>query len=104
MRNRFCRMPMIRACLVLPMLAVAGVASAQPSLTVSSDTVAPGASVTATVTGVPGQAFALIGSSMGAGFSHGGVPLKVGPDVAILILSTLDGTGQAQVTVTPPFL
>lgn len=82
----------------------AGHVDAQTTLTLSADNVAPGASVSAIVGGIPGQAFAVLGSSTRAGASHAGVALSVGPDVTILALGTLDATGQAAVNVTPPFL
>jgi hypothetical protein len=77
--------------------------AAAVSLTVTTDVVAPGASVSATIAGTPGHVFALIGSSMGAGMAYGGVALAVGPDFAILAQGVLDGSGRATVTVTPPF-
>ena len=41
---------------------------------------------------------------LGSGFSYGGVPLQVGPDVEILAHpGVLGPTGQAVVTVRPPF-
>ena len=79
-------------------------AHAQPVLTVSSDIVAPGATASATITGVPGQHFALLGSSTKSGMSHAGVALAVGADFAILAVGVLDGTGQTILGVTPPFL
>jgi hypothetical protein len=82
---------------------LAGRAEAQPTLSASTTTVAPGVSVTLTVTGTPGQQFAVIGSAVGAGFSHGGTALSVGSDVTILALGPLDGTGVVTVSVTPPF-
>ena len=41
-------------------------AQAQPTLTPSTTAVTPGAAVTLTVTGIPGQQFAVLGSSVGA--------------------------------------
>lgn len=78
--------------------------NAQPVLTVNATSVAPGATITVTVTGPPGQHVALLGSSMKAGFSHAGVPLSLGPDVAVLTSGQLDATGTASATITPPFL
>lgn len=49
-------------------LAVASIAAAQPAITASSTTVTPGATVTVTITGTPGQQYALLGSSVGAGW------------------------------------
>jgi hypothetical protein len=68
----------------LILLVSSSLAAAQTSLDVSSDVVAPGSAVTATVTGPPGQFYALIGSSVGSGMSYGGVALGVGADFVIL--------------------
>ena len=81
----------------------AAFAQGQVGLSVSTDIVVPGASVAATVTGPPGQAFAVIGSSAGAGFSYGGVALPVGPDVVVYHVGTLDSSGSGTVIVIPPF-
>ena len=75
-----------------------------PGLTLSHDVAAPGSAVTATVTGVPGQHYALLGSSMGAGYSHAGVPLALGKDVAVVASGVFDGTGTAFVSDVPPFV
>ncbi len=85
-------------------LVVAAHAAAQPVLSVSSAVVAPGSPVSVTVQGTPGRAFAVIGSTIGAGFSYGGVALRVGADVAVLATGTLDQNGRATVQTTPPFL
>jgi len=79
---------------------------AQPAvqLTLSTTVVTPGQAVTATVTGVPGQNFALLGSTTGAGLAHAGVSLAVGTDFAILALGTIPPSGNATVSVVPPFL
>lgn len=69
-----------------------------------SNVIMPGASVTATVTGPPGQFFAVAGSATNAGYSFGGVPLPLGPDVVVLHIGVIDGTGHATVAVTPPFI
>ena len=82
----------------------ASLASAQTSLDVSADVVMPGSPVTATVTGPPGQLYAIIGSSVGWGLSYGGVALGVGADFVILAQGVLDGTGSVSVPLTPPFL
>lgn len=80
-------------------------ASAQPiEIAVSADIVAPGVSIQATVTGPPGQLFAVAGSTTGAGFTYGGVGLPVGPDVVVLHVGTLDAGGRGVVNVTPPFV
>ena len=83
----------------------AGLSSAQTiQVSVAQDIVAPGFPVPVTVTGPPGQFFAVAGSATGAGFTYGGVALPVGPDVVVLHVGVLDGTGQAVVPVTAPFL
>ena len=88
-------------------LTVAGMlvcaAMAQAQTTVPTFVVAPGGTVDVTVTGTPGQNYAVIASTTNSGFSYGGVPLQVGADVVILAIGVLDGTGQAVVPVTPPF-
>ena len=83
---------------------VAASAAAQPQVTLSSTVVAPGDSVTVTITGAPGAFYALLGSSVddGGGFAREG--LKVRRDVAILATGTLDGAGEATLDVKPPFL
>jgi hypothetical protein len=81
----------------------AQVAAAQTTLTVQPDVVGPGSAVVATVSGPPGYFFAIIGSSVGAGMSYGGVALGVGADVVILAQGVLGQAGQATVSVTPPF-
>lgn len=78
-------------------------ADAQPTLTASTTTATPGAAVTLTVTGIPGQQFAVLGSSVGAGLAYGGVNLAVGSDMVILALGSIGGTGSVAVTFTPPF-
>ncbi len=57
-----------------------------------------------TVTGTPGHYFAIVGSTTGAGFSYAGVQFAVGPDVVILAMGNLDGSGRAVVNVVPPFV
>jgi hypothetical protein len=85
------------------LVATASLAAAQTTLTVSTDVVTPGSSVTATVTGPPGQFYAIIGSSVGSGVSYGGVALGVGTDFAILANGALDGTGSVSLPLAPPF-
>jgi len=85
------------------LMGTASLAAAQTSLTVSADVVTPGSAITATVTGPPGQFYAVIGSSVGSGVSYGGVALGVGADFVILSQGVLDGTGTVSVPVTPPF-
>ena len=71
--------------LVLAMAGLLVCATAgQAQTTVPSYIVNPGATVNVTVTGAPGQNYAVIGSTTSFGFSYDGVPLQVGPDVVIL--------------------
>ena len=81
----------------------AGLAAAQPSMSLSTVSVAPGASVTVTVDGTAGAQYAVIGSTVGSGFSYAGVNLSVGTDVAILSVGVIPGSGSAAVAVTPQF-
>ncbi len=74
-----------------------------PDVSASTTIVAPGDAVNVTIAGAPGEQFALLGSSTGAGITYGGVALAVGRDVAILTMGTLDGDGKALVQVVPPF-
>ena len=83
-------------------LAVGSVTLAQPTLSSSSTTASPGTAVILTVTGQAGQNFAIIGSTVGGGFSYGGTALAVGPDVIIIAQGTLTGASAA-VAFTPPF-
>jgi hypothetical protein len=77
---------------------------AQPSLTASRTSVAPGTTVTVTVGGTAGQHFAVVGSTVNAGFSFAGQAFALGTDVTIIAVGVLDGTGQATVTFAPPFV
>lgn len=97
------RVPCFVSVIVALVCAVSS-ASAQPTLTVSADVVSPGQAVVATIAGVPGQSYALLGSGVKAGLIHAGVPLAVGIDFAILAVGVLDGNGFAAASVTPPFL
>ena len=90
--------------LVLGLTTLAAPAAAQPTLTTPATTVAPGAPVTVTITGTPGQQYALLGSSVGAGMAYAGVNLGVGADFAILSMGAIGGTGSVSVNVTPPFV
>ena len=90
--------------LVLGLTTLAAPATAQPTLTTPATTVAPGAPVTVTITGTPGQHYALLGSSVGAGMAYAGVNLGVGADFAILSMGAIGGTGSVSVNVTPPFV
>lgn len=74
-----------------------------PTLALSNTVAASGAAVTAIVTGTPGHSFAVVGSTTNAGFTFGGQQFAVGPDVVIISIGTLDGTGTAQVGVVAPF-
>src|SRR3954468_18617929 len=75
-----------------------------PDLVVPQSVVTPGAQVTATVVGTPGDYYALLGSAVGAGLTFGGVPLSVGTDYAVVASGQFDGSGRAMVTGVPPFL
>lgn len=83
---------------------VAASAAAQPQVTLSSTVVAPGESVTITVTGAPGAFYALLGSSVDDGGAFAREGLKLGRDAAIIATGTLDGAGEAALNVKPPFL
>jgi len=78
-------------------------ASAQPQLTLSTTVVVPGETVTVTVTGRPGEFYAVLGSSVNGGFSYAGVALGVGNDVVILAQGVLGGSGEEFIDVVPPF-
>jgi hypothetical protein len=82
---------------------LACVSMAEAQVTVPTYIVTPGSTVNVTVNGTAGQNYAVIASTLNSGFSYGGVPLQVGPDVVILAIGVLGGTGQAVVPVTPPF-
>ena len=75
-----------------------------PTLALSHEVATPGAIVTATITGEPGQHYALLGSTTRAGFSHAGIDLALGADVVVVASGVLDGLGTAVVTGVPPFL
>jgi len=82
---------------------LAGTASAQPQMSLSTTVVAPGESVSVTITGVPGSFFAVLGSSVNGGFSYAGVALSVGSDVVILAQGVISGRGEESIPVVPPF-
>ena len=84
--------------------AAAAPAAAQVTLAVPAEPVAPGAVVTVTIQGPPGQHYALLGSSVGAGLVFGGTSLAVGTEFSVVASGILDGSGQAVVTGTPPFV
>ncbi len=83
---------------------VSDAAAQAPSSVLNKQVVTPGAAATVTVTGTPGHYFAIVGSTTGAGFSYAGVQFAVGPDVVILAMGNLDGSGHAVVNVVPPFV
>ncbi|MDH4067173.1 MAG: hypothetical protein OEW19_22460, partial [Acidobacteriota bacterium] len=97
-------MRVVFAALGLLLLIAGPVAAQAPTIAPATDIVAPGAAVAVSINGVPGRFFAVIGSATNAGFSYGGIPLAVGPDVIVLAQGMLDGTGGAVVSVTPPFV
>jgi hypothetical protein len=90
------------AAVVASTLVVAS-ASAQPQIALSTSVVVPGESVTVTVTGRPGEFYAVLGSSVNGGFSYAGVALGVGNDVVILAQGVLSGSGERSIDVVPPF-
>ncbi|MEZ5289737.1 MAG: hypothetical protein R2745_01500 [Vicinamibacterales bacterium] len=95
------KLPLMTCALAL----TATIAAAQPTISASDTVVTPGQAVNVTITGTPGQNFALLGSSVGAGFSYGGVAFSVGAaDLALISVGVLNGSGTAVVAVVPPFL
>ncbi|MGE0462190.1 MAG: collagen-like protein [Vicinamibacterales bacterium] len=88
---------------VLAASLLASTASAQPQIGVSTSIASPGERVTVSVTGAPGEFYAVLGSTVNAGFSYAGVPLGVGTDVAILAQGVLGGSGEVSVEIAPPF-
>src|SRR5262245_2773276 len=84
-------------------LSIARAADAQ-TLSVNTDLVAPGTSVVATVTGPPGYAYAIAGSTVGAGLVVFGVPLRLGTDYTLLASGVIPASGSLTVAVTPPFV
>ncbi len=106
-RGRMVRCYILLGALALAAVAPLGLATAQaqaPSLRVSRVVVPAGQTTTATITGAPGAAYALVGSPKGAGLVFGGLNLAVGNDFVLISRGTLDASGAAIVTVTPPFL
>lgn len=88
----------------LALAATSSVSYAQsPQLALSSSIASPGSGVLASLSGPPGQSFALVGSSTNAGFTFAGVSFSVGADVTILAVGVLDINGTSQVSVVPPF-
>ena len=85
-------------------LFTASAAIAQPTITGATPLMPnPGVPVSITVTGTPGQSFAVIGSTTWSGFLYAGVNLAVGTDVIIHGTGVLNGSGQGTVSFTPPF-
>jgi hypothetical protein len=82
----------------------AATATAQPQISLSTTVANPAQSVAVTITGQPGDHFALLGSTVNSGADYAGVRLRVGRDVAILSTGTLNGSGQAIVSFIPPFV
>ena len=90
-------------CIALVLSAAPAAQSQTIQISVPADVVNAGASVPVTVTGPPGMPFAVAGSTTGAGLTYGGVSLALGTDAVVLTSGVFNGTGQAVVTVTPPF-
>lgn len=78
-------------------------AHAQPQIGLSSTVVPAGERVTVTVTGTPGEFYAVLGSGVNAGFSYAGVALAVGNDVVILAQGVIGASGEVSIDITPPF-
>jgi len=91
---------------VVTFMTIGGVAFARQAtdLIVAETVLTPGAPVTATVAGLPGDYFVVLGSPVGAGLSFGGQNLAVGTDYAVVASGQLDGSGRATVSGVPPFL
>ena len=70
---------------------------------VSPAVVTPGTATTVTITGAPGEYFAVVGSSAGAGFAYAGVQFSVGGDVRILAMGQLTAN-QVLLAIVPPFV
>jgi hypothetical protein len=92
----------LAALVALPLTSTEALAQA-PVVTLSKTVVAPGSATIVTVTGAPGENFAILSSSKGSGFAYGGVQFSVGADFVLLAVSSLDNSGRAVVSVTPPF-
>ncbi len=72
-------------------------------MSVDRELVAPGTAVTVTLSGVPGQHYAVVAVPVGAGLLAFGVPLKLGTDYVILGFGVLNASGDTAVTIAPPF-
>lgn len=92
-------------CAICALAVMTTVAAAQPTISASTDVVTPGQAVNVTITGTPGQNFAVVGSTVGAGLSYAGVAFSVGSaDLTVIAVGVLSGAGTAVVPVVPPFL
>ncbi len=74
-----------------------------PAFDVSTRVVAPGKTMSVTVTGTPGEYFAILGSPTGSGAVFSGVVLAVGPDARVLATGRLGASGKITSTVLLPF-
>jgi hypothetical protein len=83
---------------------LAAPAAAQPQISLSATVASPGERVTVTVTGSPGEYYAVLGSTVNEGFTYAGVALGVGRDVVVLARGVLDGSGRTQSLLQPPFI
>ena len=102
--NRRILASMLVAMAVLWQVGVTPAYAQAPTVQLSRVVVPAGSTTVVTVTGTPGENFAVLGSSRGAGLAYAGVNFAVGTDFVLLSLGTLDGSGRAVVAVTPPFL
>jgi hypothetical protein len=91
------------AATIISGLMVTAASAQSPQLLAPKDLVNPGETVTVTIAGQPGQAVALVGSTVGYGFSYAGQAFNVGADLVILHTGVIDGSGQVSIAVTPPF-
>ncbi len=99
----------LRNCAAALLMSAAALTTAIPAwaqavqMTVSQTVVPAGSPVEVTLTGPPGQFFAVGGSTTGSGLTYGGVQLQLGVDAVVLAQGVIDGTGRVVVAVTPPF-
>src|SRR5690606_22323031 len=103
MIHRSIRFAAVAALLVSAAADLALARQVPPTLSVSTDVAAPGSVVIATITGQPGQHYVLLGSTIGGGYTFGGVNLALGPDIVVIASGVFDGTGTAVVSGVPPF-
>jgi hypothetical protein len=94
---------MRRLIAVCASLLVSASATQAQTLSVPASAVAPGGSVSVTVTGTAGENYALVGSETSSGLTFNGVSFALGTVFQVLSVGVLDGTGRAVVSVTPPF-